>query len=288
MLEIKSRTNTSPSAFIFNSRFAAHGPDYENKSGTYKAKPVPVARAKWGPPDPSGVLCILLDISKKVLYSGGSDGLLNVWPATNTNQHWKTTCEPCNVSKGEAVTCLALDGNFLLAACDDGSVTSYNCYRQDITLLKQVQIHDNGVSGLVIPVGGPGLCISCSEHHICVSDYSKGVQLHCFNLVEIVTCIAHWRGVKPQDAPVEMDFGGGVTELLAGTAEGNILRMPLNIRQLQADFQAQEEADAEEAEMLRLMNMEEGDAEREALEKLEAAGPQVQASVMMIEKLGGN
>jgi hypothetical protein len=57
--------------------------------------------------------------------------------------------------------------------------------------------------------------------------------------------------------------------------------MPLNIRQLQDEFLAQELADAEEAELLEKIGLAAEVAE--ALVKIEGSSPQVQASVLTVE-----
>ena len=66
------------------------------------------------------VLCVLFDASREAIVTGGTDRMLRVWGAVAHELQAEIAAH------SDAVTCLALDGNFLFSGSEDNSVAMWD------------------------------------------------------------------------------------------------------------------------------------------------------------------
>ena len=98
-------------------KFKAHGPGSPLQPGesmtperSQALDSSPMDLIAMSPPE---ILCILYDAAKKVIFTGGNDGVVKVWSINGYALR--------GIHRGHtgAVTCLALDSNFLFSGSDD-------------------------------------------------------------------------------------------------------------------------------------------------------------------------
>lgn len=111
----------------------------------------------------------------------------------------------------EAVTCLAIDGNFLLSGAEDGTVRMWDLH--SFMALGLLRVHEAPVEDLLI-VPGSGWLITCStDHTVRVWDYGTGQELKAWRHPEQFRCIALKRSTS---------------HVVAGTDEHHIVSFPLS------------------------------------------------------------
>ena len=188
----------------------------------------------------SEILCLIHDNTKNVIVSGGNDTIVRVW---------SEAYELMGVHEGhsEAVTCLALDANFLFSGSEDCSVKVWDTvparsetgatFRGGSTLVKTLVGHKRTVTSVQIEPTS-GYLLSCGmDGTLNIWDYSQGTVLKSFRHREELRC---------------MVMRGDKSEVMVGTMQENILRFPLEISQIMKDAakaaaKAEAEAEAEEA-----------------------------------------
>ena len=147
----------------------------------------------------------------------------------------------------EAVTCLALDANFLFSGSEDCSVKVWDTvparsetgatFRGGSTLVKTLVGHKRTVTSVQIEPTS-GYLLSCGmDGTLNIWDYSQGTVLKSFRHREELRC---------------MVMRGDKSMVMVGTMQENILRFPLEISQIMKDAvkaaaKAEAEAAAEEA-----------------------------------------
>jgi WD40 repeat protein len=76
--------------------------------------------ARWEAHDGVEVLSILYDPMKRVVLTAGNDNRIRVW----SNANFRLLGE--HVGHREAVTCMALDANFLFSGSDDCDIRMWD------------------------------------------------------------------------------------------------------------------------------------------------------------------
>ena len=112
--------------------------------------------------------------------------------------------------RAEAVTCLALDGNFLLSGAEDGVVRVWDLH--SYMALGRIAAHDAPVEGMLV-VPEAGYLVSCStDRTVRVWDYGAGEELKTWRHPEEFRCVAHKRSTG---------------HIVAGTDQHSIVSFPL-------------------------------------------------------------
>lgn len=231
------------------SKFKAHGPGSPSEPGVEADKmpsssTLPSNGLISNLPSPE-VLCIIHDPVKKVIFTGGNDGVIKVWSVAGY------ALKGYHKGHAGAVTCLALDSNFLFSGSDDceirvwdavpaieenfkdgvnrrsalsglqdeglenvngGLVSSGFSNEKPLTILSG---HTSAISSIQVLWGCGGQVLSSSlDGSLRVWDYVAGEQIHKYIAPggEELRCMAV-RSDKP--------------EILAGTSTGSILCFPL-------------------------------------------------------------
>ena len=136
--------------------------------------------------------------------TAGNDKSIHVWALSNYAQLAQLK------GHAEAVTCLALDGNFLLSGAEDGVVRVWDMH--SYMALAALQIHAAPVEGMLI-VPENGLLVTCStDSTVRVWDYGRGEQLQVWRHPEEFRCVALRRTTG---------------HVLAGTEQCNIVAFPM-------------------------------------------------------------
>lgn len=277
-------------------KFRAHGPGSPFHPGegtpekaTSPLDPSAIDLMSSSPPE---VLCILYDAAKKVIFTGGNDGVIKVWSIHGYSLR--------GIHQGHtgAVTCLALDSNFLFSGSDDCEIRVWDAvpapesnsrlsmirastpgreqdrvpsftppstaptFFSNNKSLSVLSGHTSTISDIQVlwDWGCSGQVISCSfDGTLRIWDYVLGQQVHKYVSPgsDELRCMAV-RSDKP--------------EILVGATNGNILRFPLPVTSTEA--QPADEPTIVEDEDEPLMNEEwEVGEEVEREEQQDEAGP---------------
>lgn len=156
------------------------------------------------------VLCLLSNPMNATFCTGGNDKCVHVYSlgsATSTSFPRVARLE----GHKEPVTCLALDGNFLLSGDEGGCVCVWEMH--SFMHLGTLSIHAAAVEQMLI-VPENGLLISCStDSTVRVWDYGNAEQVQVWRHHEEFRCLALRRTTG---------------HVLAGTEQGSIVAFPLS------------------------------------------------------------
>ncbi|EFJ40323.1 hypothetical protein VOLCADRAFT_99881 [Volvox carteri f. nagariensis] len=178
-------------------------------------------RVALASPEPE-ILALKYDPLKKAIVTAGTEGIIKVWAATGYDYLG------CHRGHKNAVTCLALDANFLFSGSDDCTICLWDTVPAAVNKphfaalkgtfstrpLKVLEAHRRSVTGLdVLPASGH--LVSCSlDGQLLVWDYVAGQVRHRFaHDTEEFRCLA-----LRYDRP----------EVLVGTLQANILRYTIH------------------------------------------------------------
>ena len=101
--------------------------------------------------------------------TAGNDKRIHVWSLANYELLARLD------GHVEAVTCLELDGNFLLSGSEDGVVHIWDLH--SYMALGSLSVHSAGVEDMLV-VPDNGLLVTCStDHTVRVWDYGNGEEL---------------------------------------------------------------------------------------------------------------
>ena len=177
----------------------------------------------------SEILCLIHDRTKNVIVSGGNDTYVRVW---------SEAYELLGTHEGhsEAVTCLALDANFLFSGSEDFSVKVWDtvpsrgdgvttAFKGGSTLIKTLNGHKRTVTGVEIEPSS-GYLLSCGMDGVLnIWDYLQGTVLKTFRHREELRC---------------MVMRSDKSEVMVGTMQENILRFPLELEKLESEREQKE------------------------------------------------
>eukprot|EP00741_Cyanophora_paradoxa_P010601 tig00020537_g10245.t1 len=171
------------------------------------------------------VLCIAFNPLNGTIITGSNDATIRAWS--------EETLERAATLAGhtEAVTCLALDGNFLLSGSDDCTVRVWDTFNQQA--LRVLRGHEHPVRALAM-LPDCGYLASCSfAGHLLIWDYPRNTLLKRLEHSMDLRCLAYSAEKK---------------ELLVGTEQSQIVVFPLAPAELDAAAHAAlPEAEAPEA-----------------------------------------
>ena len=150
------------------------------------------------------ILCLKANPLRATFITGGNDKRVRVWSLQS--YELLATLE----GHTEAVTCLALDANFLLSGSEDGSVRVWDMH--SYMALGRIAAHDAPVEGMLV-VPEAGYLVSCStDRTVRVWDYGAGEELKTWRHPEEFRCVAHKRSTG---------------HIVAGTDQHSIVSFPL-------------------------------------------------------------
>ena len=156
------------------------------------------------------VLCLLSNPMNGTFCTGGNDKCIHVYSlgsATSTSFPRVAKLE----GHAEPVTCLALDGNFLLSGAEDGVVCVWEMH--SFMHLGSLSIHSAPVEQMLI-VPENGLLVTCStDSTVRVWDYGNAEQVQVWRHHEEFRCVALRRTTG---------------HVLAGTEQGGLVAFPLS------------------------------------------------------------
>ena len=187
------------------------------------------------------ILSLQHDSSKGVVFTGGSDAVIKVWSESldYVGEHR---------GHSEAVTCMALQSNFLFSGSEDAAICIWDSLPAKAkkgpfnsgTLVRRLEGHEGAVLGLSL-LQDTGHLVSCgADNSVRIWDYSAGVQLNKLTHADEMRCMA-----------VRQDTG----EVLVGTMQDRILKFPRH-QLLPEDLQAARERGQEEVtRMLKELSM---------------------------------
>ena len=156
------------------------------------------------------VLCLISNPMNSTFITGGNDKKLHIYSLGSVTS---TSFPRLAVLEGhkEPVTCLALDGNFLLSGSEDGVVCVWELH--SYMHLGSLSIHNAPVEAMLV-VPENGLLISCStDSTVRVWDYGSAEQVQVWRHHEEFRCVALRRATG---------------HVLAGTEQANIVAFPLS------------------------------------------------------------
>eukprot|EP00798_Chlamydomonas_sp_ICE-L_P028022 gene28022-31123_t len=159
------------------------------------------------------VLCVKYDPAKKVIISAGNDSTIKVWSANGyffKGQH---------VGHKDAVTCLALDANFLFSGSDDCTICLWDTVPTPADG-KVLEGHTRSVTGVELISSSGNLASVSLDGTLRFWDYITGTVLKQYNHHEEFRCLA---------------IRSDLDEALVGTMQASILR-----------YSTKEEPDGEE------------------------------------------
>ena len=137
--------------------------------------------------------------------TAGNDGVIHVWALSNYVQLARLE------GHKEPITCLALDGNFLLSGSEDGEVRVWEMH--SYMALSTLEIHNAPVEGMLI-LPESGLLVTCStDSTVRVWDYGRGEQVQVWRHPEAFRCVCLRRTTG---------------HILAGTEQCNLVAFPLS------------------------------------------------------------
>jgi len=155
----------------------------------------------------SEVLCLKSNPHGKepTFVTAGNDGVVHVWALSNYAQLARLE------GHTDAVTCLALDGNFLLSGSEDGMVRVWDMH--SYMSIASLQVHSAAVEGMVV-VPENGLLVTCStDSTVRVWDYGCGEEVQVWRHPEEFRCVALRRTTG---------------HVIAGTEQCHIVAFPLS------------------------------------------------------------
>jgi len=178
------------------------------RKGNIKPHLVSIVQAHPG----GEILSLQHDSSKGVVFTGGNDAVIKVWSESldYVGEHR---------GHAEAVTCMALQSNFLFSGSEDTSICIWDSLPAKAkkgpfnsgTLVRRLEGHDGAVLGLSL-LQDTGHLVSCgADSSVRIWDYSAGVQLNKLTHADEMRCMA-----------VRQDTG----EVLVGTMQDRILKFP--------------------------------------------------------------
>ncbi|KAA6427784.1 MAG: hypothetical protein FRX49_02447 [Trebouxia sp. A1-2] len=151
----------------------------------------------WHAHPGSEILTIMHDPMKNVIITAGNDNVMKVWNARLYEQLGKHTGHIA------PVTCLALDGNFLISGSEDCTVRLWDTVPasrdgsmrpaapfQGSTLLKTLRGHKAPLRGMVVLPEAGHVASASSDGWLLLWDYSQGAVLHKFHHAEEFSCLA--------------------------------------------------------------------------------------------------
>ena len=206
------------------------------------------------------ILCLKAHPLKGTFVTGGNDKRVRVWSLQS--YELLATLE----GHTEAVTCLALDANFLLSGAEDGSVRVWDMHSH--MALGRIAAHDAPVEGILV-VAEYGYLVSCStDNTVRVWDYGAGEELKAWRHPEEFRCIAYHRNTE---------------HIVAGTDQHSIVCFPLS--EVVAEQQAlrDQERREEEERLAREAAVAAAAAEEERRREEEAAA---EVERLRLEELG--
>jgi len=169
------------------------------------------------------VLAMIVNPMAAQYITAGNDTLVRVW-SVRTQAALATLR-----GHSDAISCLALDGNFLFSASEGGDVRLWDLH--SFGALSTLRAHDGPVSGMLI-VPDSGWLVTCgsTDHCVRVWDYGAGNELKTWNHTDSFRCIALKRSIS---------------HIVAGTEEHNLVSFPLS--EVSDKIRARKEAAEEEA-----------------------------------------
>ncbi|KAL1521836.1 hypothetical protein AB1Y20_021487 [Prymnesium parvum] len=151
------------------------------------------------------VLCLKINALNNTFITAGNDRQVHVWSLANYEQLARLE------GHKDAVTCLALDGNFLLSSSDDGAIHMWDMH--SYMALGVILAHESAVTGMIV-VPENGYLVSCStDRTVRVWDYGIGRELQVWRHPEEFRCVAHHRSTG---------------HIIVGTEQHNIVSFPLH------------------------------------------------------------
>ena len=150
------------------------------------------------------VLCLKANPRKGTFVTAGNDKRVRVWSLASYEQ--LASLE----GHTEAVSCLALDANFLLSGSEDGTVRVWDMH--SYMALGKIAAHEAPVEGMLI-APECGYLVTCStDNTVRVWDYGAGAELKCWRHPEEFRCVALKRSTG---------------HVVAGTDQHSIVSFPL-------------------------------------------------------------
>jgi WD40 repeat protein len=115
------------------------------------------------------VLCLRFNAHHQTFITGGNEHAIHVWSISSYQQLARLE------GHSAPVTCLALDGNFLLSGAEDGVVHVWDLH--SYMALATLKVHQAAVESLCV-VPENGLLLSCStDRSVRVWDYGLGREV---------------------------------------------------------------------------------------------------------------
>jgi len=151
------------------------------------------------------VLCLRFNPHNESFITAGNDKHIHVWSITSYQQLARLE------GHAEAVTTLALDGNFLLSGSEDGIVHVWDLH--SYMALASLHVHDAPIEAMVV-VPDNGLLVSCStDKTVRVWDYGLGREVQVWRHPEEFRSLALRRATG---------------HVLAGTEQHHIVAFPFS------------------------------------------------------------
>ena len=151
------------------------------------------------------VLCLKANLHNGTFITSGNDKHIHVWSLASFAQVARLE------GHAEAVTCLALDGNFLLSGSEDGVVHVWDLH--SYMALASLQVHEAPIEGMLI-VPENGLLVTCStDCTVRVWDYGMGREITVWRHPDQFRCVAMRKSTG---------------HVLAGTEQHSIVAFPFS------------------------------------------------------------
>ena len=172
------------------------------------------------------VLCLRFNAHHQTFITGGNEHAIHVWSISSYQQLARLE------GHSAPVTCLALDGNFLLSGAEDGVVHVWDLH--SYMALATLKVHQAAVESLCV-VPENGLLLSCStDRSVRVWDYGLGREVLVWNHPEEFRSLAMSRATG---------------QVLAGTEQHHIIAFPFSealaaLQRLHARLAAEAAAEA--------------------------------------------
>jgi len=143
-----------------------------------------------------------------MIIAGCNDGIIYMYDAVKSN------CAREFHGHEDAVSCLALDGNFLVSGSQDKSIRIWNLLAQDEedSQVKQLPGHRRTVEDLLV-IASSGHVVSCAtDGHIKCWDYTSEELVYEIEVQEELLCIEYKKSTH---------------QIVAGTESNKVLVFPL-------------------------------------------------------------